>query len=486
MPVNEKSNIVKQKPKFMSMKKHLLYLILSFVFLGATAQTQVKDHYTVSGGLLGAANFSNFRITGDNVGNVAYKLSPGWAAGAWVNFPMGKVVSFEPQLLYSAYEYDLKDYAAGLLGGKIYYFSIPLQLRFAFGKAFAVTAGGQIDLVNTVKDINSNYQTDKEQFSPISYGAIGGVEFFPHSVITIFGRYEYGFNNMDNTDNPNTAIKFYNQNIQAGVKLKLFGKHIVPPPDTDGDGVIDPNDKCPTVAGLEKYQGCPIPDTDGDGLNDEQDKCPNVAGVAKYQGCPVPDKDKDGIVDDEDKCPDVAGLAKYQGCPIPDTDKDGINDEQDKCPTVAGLAKYQGCPIPDTDGDGLNDENDQCPTVPGTAKMKGCPEIEKFSASSVTFASGKSVLTGTGKAELNKVVEYLNKYPSLKVQFDGHTDSQGSDALNLKLSKARADAARAYVMSKGISDGRIITEGFGEGQPVDDNKTAAGRAKNRRVEVNIL
>ncbi|MBS1656000.1 MAG: thrombospondin type 3 repeat-containing protein, partial [Bacteroidetes bacterium] len=87
-------------------------------------------------------------------------------------------------------------------------------------------------------------------------------------------------------------------------------------------------------------------DTDGDGITDDKDKCPTVPGVAKYDGCPVPDTDKDGIKDDEDKCPTVPGVARYQGCPVPDTDKDGINDEEDKCPTVPGVARYQGCPVP--------------------------------------------------------------------------------------------------------------------------------------------
>jgi len=78
-------------------------------------------------------------------------------------------------------------------------------------------------------------------------------------------------------------------------------------------------------------------DSDGDGIMDDNDKCPSVPGVAKYDGCPAPDSDKDGINDEEDRCPTVPGVARYQGCPIPDTDKDGINDEEDKCPNQAGV-----------------------------------------------------------------------------------------------------------------------------------------------------
>ena len=85
-------------------------------------------------------------------------------------------------------------------------------------------------------------------------------------------------------------------------------------------------------------------DSDGDGIIDDNDKCPNVPGTAKYDGCPVPDSDKDGINDEEDRCPTVPGLARYQGCPIPDTDKDGINDEEDKCPNQAGCGPLPGLP----------------------------------------------------------------------------------------------------------------------------------------------
>ena len=99
----------------------------------------------------------------------------------------------------------------------------------------------------------------------------------------------------------------FNHGVSYSMPLKLKEKKpvVLPPPppppapvDTDNDGVIDANDKCPTVAGLAKYAGCPIPDTDKDGVNDEQDKCPTVAGLAKYAGCPIPDTDKDGINDE--------------------------------------------------------------------------------------------------------------------------------------------------------------------------------------------
>jgi outer membrane protein OmpA-like peptidoglycan-associated protein len=229
-------------------------------------------------------------------------------------------------------------------------------------------------------------------------------------------------------------------------------------------------------------------DRDGDGVLDVDDKCPDVKGLASLQGCP--DRDGDGIADGDDKCPDVAGLARYQGCPIPDTDKDGINDEVDKCPTVPGLARYQGCPIPDTDGDGVNDEEDKCINEKGPASNFGCPVISEeiikrvnVAAKNVFFVTASSKLLAKSFPKLNDVVTILKENPSYKVQIDGHTDSQGKDDYNQTLSEQRAASVKAYLISKGIDESRLASAGYGETKPVADNKTAVGRAKNRRVEM---
>lgn len=232
----------------------------------------------------------------------------------------------------------------------------------------------------------------------------------------------------------------------------------------------------------------PVLDRDGDGVNDDVDRCPDTPGLAALQGCP--DRDGDGIADMDDKCPDQAGIAKYQGCPIPDTDGDGINDEEDKCPQVKGVARYQGCPIPDTDGDGVNDEEDKCPSRPGPASNYGCPEIKKeviekinYAAKNVFFATGSYKLLAKSNKALNDVVTIMKADETLNLDIDGHTDSQGSDELNQTLSDNRAKAVKDYLVSKGISESRLKSTGYGESKPVADNATAAGRAKNRRTEM---
>ncbi|RYY50346.1 MAG: OmpA family protein [Chitinophagaceae bacterium] len=231
-----------------------------------------------------------------------------------------------------------------------------------------------------------------------------------------------------------------------------------------------------------------VADRDGDGVIDADDKCPDVAGLASLQGCP--DRDGDGIADGDDKCPDVAGLAKYGGCPIPDTDKDGINDEEDKCPTVPGVARYQGCPVPDTDGDGVNDEEDKCPTRQGPASNQGCPEIAKeviekvnYAAKNVFFATGSYKLLAKSNKSLNDVAALMKADESLMLDIDGHTDDVGTSESNQTLSENRAKAVKEYLVKQGVAETRLFSTGYGEDKPVADNKTAAGRAKNRRTEM---
>lgn len=256
------------------------------------------------------------------------------------------------------------------------------------------------------------------------------------------------------------------------------------PADSDGDGVMDNVDECPDVAGLSSLAGCP--DRDKDGIADKNDNCPDVPGIIKFAGCP--DSDNDGIQDSEDNCPSVAGIEKFQGCP--DTDNDGIQDSEDRCPTVAGPAEFKGCP--DRDGDKVADIDDKCPDVPGVVANKGCPEVKaeviKIFTQALTgiqFETGKDVIRPTSFIILNNVVKIMQENPEYLLEINGHTDNVGDDDDNLDLSNRRANSVKKYLSDKGVDAARMTAQGYGETKPVEDNATAAGRAKNRRVEFKV-
>ncbi len=284
-----------------------------------------------------------------------------------------------------------------------------------------------------------------------------------------------------------------------GVQLTIGWNGVIKPPDTDGDGIIDKEDKCPNKPedrdGFQDEDGCPDPDNDGDGVPDAQDKCPD--DKADCDGCPVLDADNDGINDDKDKCPknpeDMDGFEDEDGCPDVDNDGDGIPDDKDDCPDKAededGYEDLDGCPDLDNDGDGIPDTEDKCPTVKGVPETQGCPKTKeiqrgKLILTGVNFQSGKAVLMEMSFKILDQVYESLAEWTNVRLEIQGHTDSQGSSEYNRNLSQKRAAAVKFYLVQKGVDPGRLQALGYGEEQPIADNGTAAGREKNRRVELN--
>lgn len=262
-------------------------------------------------------------------------------------------------------------------------------------------------------------------------------------------------------------------------------------PDKDKDGVADNVDLCADVPGLARFLGCP--DSDGDGIEDSKDKCPNAKGTDIFKGCP--DTDGDGVEDAADKCPNSEKGIKVDatGCTY-DSDRDGVVDAADKCPDTEKGTKVDafGCPA-DTDGDGIVDSKDKCPSMAAPGSATGCPEVKvvvikrlQTIASAITFETGKATLLSTSYPKLDELVNILKEYADYNLRMGGHTDDVGEDANNFTLSQARMDAVKNYLVSKGISLGRIEATGYGETKPIASNKTPEGRAQNRRVELEMF
>lgn len=288
--------------------------------------------------------------------------------------------------------------------------------------------------------------------------------------------------------------------------------------DNDGDGIKDTADKCPndpeSMNGVDDGDGCPdeIPDSDKDGIPDADDKCPSDGGPnvvrakGEFYGCP--DNDKDGIPDTKDTCPnepeDTDGFKDEDGCPDPDNDGDGIVDGEDECVDIPGIKEMRGCPDPDSDGDGIPDSKDKCPKEPetynGFKDEDGCPDKAPGSLVEVTddgikildqvqFATNSDKIIGAKSFKiLDQVAGVLAANESIfLVEVAGHTDNVGAAEANKTLSQRRAESVVTYLADKkGIDRKRLSAKGYGDEKPIDDNKTAKGRQKNRRVEFVIL
>jgi OOP family OmpA-OmpF porin len=202
------------------------------------------------------------------------------------------------------------------------------------------------------------------------------------------------------------------------------------------------------------------------------------------------DADGDGVNDDKDKCPDTPKGVQVDenGCPL-DSDKDGVPDYKDKCPATPKGVKVDsfGCPV-DSDGDGVPDYKDKCPGTPAGAKVdaNGCEIVGDMTIDLVNdeFAFDSAKLTASMEAALDDIAGQINASSGDEtLVIVGHTDSVGSEAYNLGLSERRAQATANYLIGAGINAARIATKGMGEAQPIADNDSEQGRAKNRRVEI---
>jgi len=269
--------------------------------------------------------------------------------------------------------------------------------------------------------------------------------------------------------------------------------------DTDADGLWDGDE-------VHKFGSDPLKkDSDGDSLSDyeevntyhtdpgkadtDADGVPDNEELARKTDPKNSDTDDDGLMDGDE-------VQKYNTDPLNnDTDGDGLTD---------GVEIKQVGTDPtqrDSDGDGIMDGDDKCPTKPETLNgfddNDGCPDSkpltekpikkgQKIVLGGVVFESGKATLKPESEAVLDQAYETLVSYPKMVVEISGHTDNVGRRSFNKRLSEARAQAVKDYLVAKGIDASRMKIYGYGPDRPIATNRTEEGRAKNRRIEFKIL
>jgi OOP family OmpA-OmpF porin len=259
------------------------------------------------------------------------------------------------------------------------------------------------------------------------------------------------------------------------------------------DPAQDPIDYVGAI-GFQYAWGGAVPrkatDTDGDGVNDDLDHCPGTpAGTAvDGNGCPL-DDDGDGVANNSDRCPNTPAGATVDatGCE-PDSDGDGVGDARDQCPNTPAGTKVdeKGCEL-DGDGDGIFDSQDKCPDTPQGARVDatGCPFNQELVLQGVKFATNSAELLPESVAVLDRAIATLKRYPELKVEVAGHTDSRGAEAYNQQLSARRAATVLEYLKAGGVSN-TLTSRGYGERQPIASNDSDEGRLQNRRVVLRVL
>jgi outer membrane protein OmpA-like peptidoglycan-associated protein len=292
--------------------------------------------------------------------------------------------------------------------------------------------------------------------------------------------------------------------------------------DRDGDGYDDKTDKCPDdpedFDSFEDDDGCPDKDNDKDNVldaaefkdgkwtnNDKKTEngreidCRNepedVDQFEDEDGCPDPDNDRDTILDGVDNCPndpeDFDQFEDQDGCPDKDNDKDGVLDAAELNRNPDGTYAWTN-----KDKKTENGVEVDCRNLPEDFDKfedeDGCPDVLKIDncqiklSDKIYFKFNKWDIDPKSFKVLDEVRDTLNAAPDIKIWIEGHTDSKGSDKYNKNLSQKRVDSVKKYLVEQGKIDGtRLEPVGWGEEKPIDSNKTAEGRANNRRVEFNL-
>lgn len=239
------------------------------------------------------------------------------------------------------------------------------------------------------------------------------------------------------------------------------------------------------------------PDSDGDGVYDAVDRCPSspIGQQVDATGCNI-DMDGDGVLNAQDQCPMTPAGSKVdaRGCAIKDADNDGVLDANDSCPNTAAGVKVnaKGCALNlDTDNDGVLDSKDKCLGTPMSDKVDatGCSVFEKKEVSvslDMLFANNSSIITNPDSARLQEFVAFMKRYPNTQAVIEGHSSAVGDANYNQMLSEKRAKSVRTLLINDyDVDPARLQAIGYGESRLKNTDNTAEAHRVNRRIEVKV-
>jgi OOP family OmpA-OmpF porin len=215
---------------------------------------------------------------------------------------------------------------------------------------------------------------------------------------------------------------------------------------------------------------------------------------------PAVDRDRDGVFDRLDRCDNTpqGAVVDEWGCPL-DSDGDGVYDGLDKCPNTPPGERVDknGCSRVQLSGSSRAEEQAAKPATPATPPPAPAPVVSeterqlveggRIRLENVYFETGIARLLPESEATLNELGSVLEKFVDLKVEVQGHTDTRGSNAYNLRLSQSRAESVRSYLLSHfRLNEANVVAKGYGETQPETQERNDEERLRNRRVEIKAL
>ena len=229
----------------------------------------------------------------------------------------------------------------------------------------------------------------------------------------------------------------------------------------------------PTLEKVDPKAPCfrwPAVDLDHDGVFDRIDRCDNTpeGAVVDEWGCPI-DSDHDGVYDGLDHCPDTPSGEKV--------DRNGCSHDQLTAMHATEVRASTPTPPPPT----------HAPTPPVSETERQLVEGGRVRLENVYFETNSATLLPESEATLNEVGGVLEKFVDLRVEVQGHSDTRGSNAHNMKLSQARAESVRSYLLAHfHLREGNLVAKGYGETQPETKERNDEERLRNRRVVIKAL